>query len=28
LTQVAARKLGVPIQPSPWAQRDGKKPVA
>lgn len=28
LTQVAARKLGVPIQPSPWAEREGKKPTA
>ena len=27
LTQVTARKLGVPIQPSPWAQREGNKPT-
>lgn len=26
LTQVTARKLGVPIRPSPWAEREGKKP--
>lgn len=26
LTQVTARKLGVPIQPSPWAEREGNKP--
>jgi membrane protein len=27
LTQVATRKMGLPIRPSPWAQRNGKKPA-
>lgn len=28
LTQVTARKLGITIRPSPWAEREGRKPNA